>query len=59
MLLPVSQFQTSIWDADCSLYDGISLLFLCKSSGDKCCQRTSYRGLSIDTRGGRWFLICP
>ena len=34
MLFPVSQFQTSIWDADCSLSGGIGLLFLRWSSGD-------------------------
>ena len=57
VLFPVSQFQTSICDADCSLSGEIGLPFPPWSSGDKCRQRTSYRGLSIDPMRGRWFLV--
>ena len=59
MLFPVSQFQTSIWDVDCSLSGGIGLPFLRWSSGDECRQHMSYRGLLIDPMRGRWFLVCP
>ena len=54
-----SQFQTSIWVVDYSLYGGIGLPFLHWLSGDKCRQHIFCRGLSIGVRRGRWFLVCP
>ena len=59
MLFLVSQFRISVWGEDCSLRGGTGLPFLHQLSEGRCRQHISSRGLSIDERRERWFLVCP